>query len=561
MTSFFSATRRGLLTASLVPFFTLAACGSDSVQRPSPAPTPAPTPAPAPAPTPTPSPAPTPTPSAPPLAPAGFYDDAIGAGVDVEGFARLPLRAGAKRYFVNSSTGSDSNSCVAAESPSTPRRTIPSALECVKAGTWAGGPGEGPGAGDQLLVAEGTTYSAFIPTGGLDLRFGHSAMYPTVIQSYDPADALNENKYGRAKGNRRPVITEAGIKAMTNWNFAPNSAFYVVRGFDFNPGDTPNNVISWAGGSDHILMENNIFRYTVVAMNGPAEMKYRHILRHNAFYGAWDTQARAGGFYDDNATDITIENNIFVHSGWRPGFSRDTPYAEGGPTIFNHGVYLQNDTRRAVARRNVTTDSSATGLMMRGDAKIYHNVAIDEPIGFIGGTGNDYNVKAPNGVDIEIFENLVLGDADISTVNPRGQAIITGNGKPGSYVRKNLILHSRNPTAVNVFAFQNKAEFNQPSHILYDNNLVYRYSARLSTVEAFPAQIFSDFQNNVWDAATLGTNTNHTGMNFPNAVVASDVYSHLGCGAKASCVAQMVENPDQNWADRIRSFVFAGYGR
>src|SRR4051794_16857956 len=125
----------------------------------------------------TPTPTPTPTPSS-------TYDASVGNGVDAAGFADLPLRAGAHRYFVSSATGSDGNGCAAAQSPAAPKATITAAVACVA-----------DGAGDQVLVAQRTTYAAAFPN--MSLKGGFDHVHPTVIESYDPADALNEAKYGR----------------------------------------------------------------------------------------------------------------------------------------------------------------------------------------------------------------------------------------------------------------------------------------------------------------------------------------------------------------------------
>ena len=121
------------------------------------------------------------------------YDTSVGMGVDSNGFASLPLRAGAHRYFVSSAAGSDANGCAAAQQPDKPLATIAAAKACL-----------GSGAGDQLLVAEGTRYAEGL-TNMMD-QMGYNAAYPTVIQSYDPADALNEAKYGHAANGQRPVV-------------------------------------------------------------------------------------------------------------------------------------------------------------------------------------------------------------------------------------------------------------------------------------------------------------------------------------------------------------------
>lgn len=545
--------------AVIVPALALVGCGSDSVQR-----APTPTPAPAPAPTPTPSPSPTPTPP-PGDAPAGYYDTAVGAGVDVNGFTRLPLREGAKRYFVNSATGSDGNSCEAARSPSTPKATAAAGVLCIQAGTY--GAVQPAGAGDQVLIAEGTSYSGHLQTmpGALEIRPGHSAVYPTVVQSYDPNDPLNEQKYGRATGGRRPKLNtqRQSPGELTVFHCTPTCSYYAFRGLDFDQGDTHSNGLSFPGGNDYILFENNIFRYMGIALNSHHKVtKQRHIFRKNAFYGAWDNFGRAGGIYGDDTAGITIEDNIFWHMGWRIGVSRAAPLEEGGPTIFNQSVYLQSNTTDTVARRNVFMDSAASGLTMRGDSKAYENVFIDEPIGIVMGFGDDYSVSRPTGIDIEIYSNLFVGDADTSPSTPRGIAIYTANGRPGSFVRNNVLLHSRDMAGVNTIAFFNTTYYDQPSYMDYVGNLIYRYSERVSNFGGeFPNQVFSTFENNLWDAPTLGTNTNHAGTTFPNPVNAAQIYTFLGCETKEGCAQQMVEAPEQSWANRIRNYVFQGYGR
>jgi hypothetical protein len=96
--------------------------------------------------------------------------------VDSAGFADLPLRSGAHRFFVNSTSGSDANGC--SSDPARPLRTITAAIACVT-----------DKSGDQVLLAEGSRYAEGIPW--LANKSGYSAQYPTVIQSYDPADPMN----------------------------------------------------------------------------------------------------------------------------------------------------------------------------------------------------------------------------------------------------------------------------------------------------------------------------------------------------------------------------------
>ena len=175
----------------------------------------------------------------------GVYDASIGAGVDADGFASLPLRSGAHRFFVNSATGADSNGCSGSQQPSSPLKSIPAAMACVANGE-----------GDQVLLAEGTSYNQDI--GWLAFKQGYSATYPMVISSYDPADPANEAKYGRGdQRNARPVIT-AVQSQLGNGTYN----YYAIKGLDFNPGNVASAGFGFIGKAGYTLIENNIFRYT-----------------------------------------------------------------------------------------------------------------------------------------------------------------------------------------------------------------------------------------------------------------------------------------------------------
>ena len=76
-------------------------------------------------------------------------------------------------------------------------------------------------------------------------------------------------------------------------------------------------------------------------------------------------------------------------------------------------------------------DLSATGCSCRGDLVARENVFIDNPIAIQGGLGSA-TTYPPNGVALDIGYNAIIGDADISSANPRGTAISTANGKPGT---------------------------------------------------------------------------------------------------------------------------------
>jgi hypothetical protein len=480
--------------------------------------------------------------------PSVGYDASIGVGVDSSGFAHLPLRPGARRFFVSSLTGSDANNCAAAESPATPKRSLAAATECIV---------NSAGAGDQVMVAEGTSYQEGLPN--LSLKFGFSPAYPTVVQSYDPADPFNEARHGRAGGARRPVVN-MGRNDQVITSVMPGGSHFAIRGLDWNPGNHPGLVVSFVGTNSYVLIENNLFRYTTLTFDkGGGPFAVKHIIRKNAFFGSWSQGGHAQGLYEDGAKEVTIEDNVFWHNGWKIGARRDDDPSIGGPTMFRHSIYTQTGTS-ALVRRNVFADPAATGASVRGDVTLSENVFIDNPMAIFAGLGNDYNQVRPEGVSIDIGYNLILGDEDLNAANPRGQAINTANGKPGSSTHHNLIIRSRNPNAVNVIAFNNQAIYNQPSNMLFDSNIIYRFSPVIAgNGGVYPGQVNNTYTNNIWDASPTGTNVSSASAPFPNPLTAADAYLLLSCTDKPTCLNQMVLSPEQNWAPRIRTLMFQAY--
>jgi hypothetical protein len=485
--------------------------------------------------------------------------------VDAAGFADLPLRSGAHRYFVSSATGADGNGCGGAQQAATPLKTIAAAVACVQ-----------DGSGDQVLIAERTSYAAGLP--GFNGHSGFDPIHPTVIQTYDPSDPLNEAKYGRASAGNRPVVnTGANDQALSGGGGAfPNSPKYIaIRGLDFNPGNGPGVSMAFvpgaegSGGNDYILIENNIFRNTALSLDqlsfGGAVGAQHLVVRNNSFYGQWSPSGHAGALYFDNWKSATIEDNVFWHVGWRIGASRDDTIANGGlvgDEFFRHPIYQQTSST-ATTRRNLIVDGGSDGGQFRGNAVVTENVFIDNPTSIAAGGGTNYNLVNPNGVDLEVSYNAILGDADITSSQPRGIAITTENGRSGSSTHHNLIARSRNVNGVNNYAFDTSALFDQPSYMAWNSNVVYQWTTNLQTTIAggkYPAQSFGTYTNNVWDALTSGTNLNNASKTFPNPYTAAQLYTALGFADKAAFINYAIEHPEAHIQRNARALLFAGYG-
>jgi hypothetical protein len=478
------------------------------------------------------------------------YDASIGLGVDANGFADLSLRPGAHRYFVSSATGSDGNSCAAAQSPATPKASGASALACAT-----------DGEGDQILFAEGTTYATRIPSMAFR-RGGYSLAYPFVIQSYDPADPLNEAKYGRATGTKRPVF-RAENPGGNPWIFGgTGQKFIAVRGLDINPGNVSGQTIAMVDVGDGILFENNLLRYTGLAFVINTSPQAHHwIVRGNAIYGTWDaTTATAGqGIYADGSDSLTIEDNVLYHIGWKIGANGTDTLANGGATQFRHPIYQQVLTD-AVVRRNLIVDGSADGGSFRGNISHTENVIIDCPIAIALGGGVAYDKVRPNGVDIQSSYNAIIGSGSIPDSGAAGWGITNSNGRSGSSAHHNLILRSGTLAGP---AFITNADYNQPSYMAWHDNVSYSWAPggfSHSELAVFPTQVRATFSNNVWDDPTSGTNINNSSKTFPNPYTAAQLYAALGFNSKEAFMADAIARPEAHPARGARSLLFAGYG-
>ena len=502
------------------------------------------------APAPVTTPTPTPTPVA--AVSGGVYDASIGAGVDADGFASLPLRSGAHRFFVNSARGSDGNGCSSAQQSGTPLKTIAAALACVQ-----------DGSGDQVLLAEGTSYNEAI--GWLAFKQGFSATYPMVISSYDPADPANEARYGRGdQRNARPVLTAVQTQ-LGNGTYN----YYAIKGLDFNPGNVASAGFGFIGKAGYVLVENNIFRYTGLTFDSaeaqtvfPTTQKL--IVRNNAIYGMWNSGGRTGGVYIAGYVGPTLEDNVFYHCGWKIGANRDDDPSVGGATVFSHSYYIQTNTTGAIVRRNLSADGAGDGGIARGDSSFTENLFIDNPAAIGVGGGPSYNTDRPNGVTFDVSYNAIIGDADVNSSHTLGWAINTTNGQQGSRVHNNLIVRSRNPSGPSMSGFSNNAAFDQPSYAQYDHNLMYQWvvsgGAYWPGCGYFPAQCHTSYDSNNWDGTAQGTNTNSGATSFATPYTAAQLYAALGFADKNAFINYAINHPEAHIQRTARSLLFTGYG-
>ena len=494
------------------------------------------------------------------------YDTSVGNGVDSGGFAELPLHSGASRYFVNSSSGSDGNSCAAATNPATPKATITAAATCVK-----------QGAGDQVLVAQGTTYTSF-PYGSLTGLDGYSPTYPTVFESYDPADPTNEAKIGHATATNRPVIVTPG-----KWNIlmggGTSPQYLAIRSFDFNPGNTSENELNCFsntyGQPNYFLFENNIVRYTAFDANLSTTIAWAvgWVIRGNSFYGSWSSEDgyHTQGIYL-SGMNYTLEDNVIYHAGWKIGASRSDYLVNGGLVNstggnegeFRHPIYAQDRTV-GVSRRNLTIDNAADGGSYRGGITATENLGIDNPIGMGLGGGTNYNLYWPNGTAIAASYNVILGSAQIlgSAGGAAGWGMDSTNGTSATEIHHNIIAYSDGYTGAQ--AILTKDDLGLPSYAYWHDNVIYHWANTTYTTGG--SLVYATYDHNVWDAAATGTNINNGSVSFPNPYTSDSLYTALGfTGADAAARKQafinyIIANPDDHSkVSSALNLLWPGYG-
>lgn len=494
------------------------------------------------------------------------FDNSIGVNpVDSSGFANLPLRAGgaAKRYYINSSTGSDSNTSTQAQSAATPWATAAKAAAQMVTDD---------GLGSQFLFAEGTTYAELLPLVAF-LDGGFSLQYPLVLQSYDPTDPTNEAKLGRANGtgsHARPKFTHT----MTNgyaWMFTGRQAYVAVRGIDLDPGDLADQGLTATTVGDGLLFENCIARNCDLEVNIGAGPQAKHwIFRMCSIYGAYstvmDNTGSRHGIYAAGCNSMTVEDCVLDHAGQSVTLnSRGDGTVPGNASIYQHPLYIQDTGNTcAVVRRNLIVDGGADGGSFRTDAVIQDNVTLDCPIAVATGGGVDYHWKRPYGNVLDWSFNHIVGTSDINSAAQRKWGVDTSNGKSISIFRYNSLGHGPGSGGSSTFTFHVESVYDQDSFMNLDHNRADGWVASPNPTiriqdDGYTGRPQYTATNNVWDDAASGSNINIASSPSTNAYTPDQLAVAAGFANKAALMARARSYPEDLRARSLKTLLCAGY--
>lgn len=406
-----------------------------------------------------------------------------------------------------------------------------------------------PGEGWQVFLAEGQTFPIDATRNQWSYLRGHSTAFPFCLQSYDPRDPLNLLKHGRAGMAGQLARPELVLGTSNFWPFVGRGdpfAYdnWVFRGLKLVNRTDRGQALGYAYCVNNLLIENCILdgvQLTFQNSNphpGLGQSK-NVIVRRVASFGQYDVGgAHSCGIYSAN-TDLTVEDCVFYHCGWKIGVSRNTPVNAGGPDPFKHCLYLAAGSGTTVTvRRVVMVDSSAAGLSLRGNHLCHHNVMIDCPTSEFKGAGSVSDSENPDGVLQQSYCQFFLGGGNINDSLPRGQGFSSSAGKPGSFFAYSLFANNPHYGEVNNNCMQILGNIaRQRSFIQLYGNRAYAFAppARaILTGGRFPATVSITAFDNVASPSSPAKT--------------ADIYRAVGAQDKRALVAAMIANPMANWA-------------
>jgi|GEM_PF-1637278 len=339
--------------------------------------------------------------------------------VGKDGWTHYTAHKDTRKFYVSSSSGNDKND---GSSESKAVKTVTRVLSLIRSRT-ANGSQRKP---DWVLFKAGDTWSEHFQLRATTALGGVSIQAPLLFTSY--------GKGPRPKfvwtGKGGPLLSfgwygsgyKTGSKAAAYWSFIglefynpfkdPKSSKFAPTRSD-GGGNPP--AVMWQKESHHILFEDCKFSYLplVVQHSGASQQNWPHHVAvrrsqfldnygyHKPYKGSKEFH-HAQGIYMSHVKDILIEENLLDHNGWLSG-TTSGKHPTTVPTIYNHNIYFNTDTKNAVIHANITSNGSADGVKLRGGGKLINNLGLDNGISF-----NINGYSKPNFVQ-EAHYNVVLG--------------------------------------------------------------------------------------------------------------------------------------------------------
>lgn len=385
-----------------------------------------------------------------------------------KGWTAFRPAADSRIIYVSSSEGDDAN---AGLSPDRPLRSPRAGLALLR-----------DGLPDWLLLKRGDSWSERM---GYLRKSGRSPQEPLLIGSYGtegPQPLLKLGEVGGALtvGSRGEPISNVAVVDLDFYNQKADPGWP-----DFVAGRLKQGAaLSWAAPGEGFLVEGCRFRYTYgmaivgrVAWIPPGADRRRLentivknvTVRRCVVANAWTSAGHCQGIFASKVDGLLLEENVLDHNGWN---------LEAGdlPTWFNHDVYVTTNCDRVVARGNIISRGSSTGLYCRTNGVMEDNLCLENTPSLNMGR---ISPPRPGGVSGRIAGNVVINAA--TRRNRRrtygGTGIELGNiSGLGAVVENNILIQTNDDSGP---AFKLSPLGVGVHNVVIRNNTVYNWRPTL----------------------------------------------------------------------------------
>lgn len=329
---------------------------------------------------------------------------------------------------------------------------------------------------DWIVLERGKTFNdsfGIISHRAGQKLFGSSHIdFPMVITSY-------------GKSLQRPVVKPTK-DTISLWGPFKNVTISGLK-FEQQRGSGGSGIRALYGGSNFVIHNNYIdgFSTAIILQGESKEDKWfvRTIIQDNVLVNSASSgKEHSQGIYASGYKILSIKDNVLDTCGWykdRNGAAANSRIA----TLFNHCLYLQSGSDRAIVKGNIITRASSHGLQARSGAFVEGNIFARNPNQmFLSSKGHN---GVSNKETMVARNNVVLEGNDINDKLPRGTGIQHNNAYNAVYtgnIVANLLSSSRyNKKALDVVCRTDDVftSINDRCQSLFAGNLVYNWSNEL----------------------------------------------------------------------------------
>ncbi len=376
-----------------------------------------------------------------PVAPASKpwrqYDKTSG-NVDEMGWTILEVAPDAQVIYVSSSEGNDDNDGLSEDSP---KQTIAAGKALLR-----------DGFPDHLLMKRGDVFYEAIGKTEYALNKWNEA--PLSGRSSD--EPLVFGAYGTGERPLLKIGAATGIEVCDGDYDGGNSpsSFLAFVGLhfyaqtrdpespEFTGVDGGAGVYSRTRGKS-MLIEDCRFDYCSLMVfaaknSGDPNPRFEDLkVRRTVVHGAYDVESHEQGLFTNLVDGILIEECVFDHNGWN-----DLAGAER--TIFNHNVYVTTECSGLIARGNLFSRGSSSGIQARPGGIIENNLFVGNAthlnFGWVWGPP-----PVKGGVTGRVVGNVMLDGTMVDPDGSSGEQALYGmrvGNIRSAVIRDNIVLRT-----------------------------------------------------------------------------------------------------------------------